>query len=93
VLLRNLALIVWKATWPAALPLAITVALFGAVAYVSLGTTAAQGRWLASTDKRVKYLTSALHNYLPMKWARYEDIVSARGALLRAEEMKGARSF
>ncbi|KAJ7493649.1 P-loop containing nucleoside triphosphate hydrolase protein [Mycena latifolia] len=82
-----------QATWPAFLPLAITLALFAIAAYISQGVGVAQGLWLASTDKRVKYLTSVLHNYLPMKWSRYEDVVGARAAQLRAEEMRGAHSF
>ncbi|KAJ7703885.1 P-loop containing nucleoside triphosphate hydrolase protein [Mycena rosella] len=82
-----------QATWPAFLPLGITLILFAVAAYISRGIGAAQGLWLASTDKRVKYLTSVLHNYLPMKWARYEDVVGARAAQLRAEEMRGAHSF
>jgi ATP-binding cassette subfamily C (CFTR/MRP) protein 1 len=82
-----------KATWPAFLPLALTICLFAIAAYISQGVGTAQGLWLASTDKRVKYLTSVLHNYLPMKWSRYEDVVGARAAELRAEEMKGAHTF
>lgn len=82
-----------QATWPAFLPLAITLTLFAVAAYISQGIGSAQGLWLASTDKRVKYLTSVLHNYLPMKWSRYEDVVGVRAAQLRSEEMKGAQSF
>ncbi|KAJ7151958.1 P-loop containing nucleoside triphosphate hydrolase protein [Mycena filopes] len=82
-----------QATWPAFFPLAITFLFFGVAAYVSRGVGASQGRWLGATDKRVKYLTSVLHNYLPMKWARYEPAVSKRAAQLRAREMQGAHSF
>ncbi|KAJ7493681.1 P-loop containing nucleoside triphosphate hydrolase protein [Mycena latifolia] len=71
-----------KATWPSFLPLAIMFALLVVAAYISRGVGVAQGLWLASTDKRVKYLTSVLHNYLPMKWSRYEDIVGHRAAQL-----------
>ncbi|KAJ6467037.1 P-loop containing nucleoside triphosphate hydrolase protein [Mycena vulgaris] len=82
-----------EATWPSFLPLAIIVILFFIAAYISRGIGAAQKQWLGSTDKRVKYLTSVLHNYLPMKWAHYEDVVSGRAQQLRSEEMRGAQSF
>ncbi|KAJ7107813.1 P-loop containing nucleoside triphosphate hydrolase protein [Mycena epipterygia] len=82
-----------EATWTSFLPLAITVILFFVAAYISRGVGAAQKLWLGSTDKRVKYLTSVLHNYLPMKWACYEDVVGARAQQLRSEEMRGAQSF
>ncbi|KAJ7618244.1 P-loop containing nucleoside triphosphate hydrolase protein [Mycena polygramma] len=82
-----------EATWPAFLPLAITIILFFIAAYISRGVGAAQKVWLGSTDKRVKYLTSVLHNYLPMKWAHYEDVVGRHAQELRSTEMKGAQSF
>ncbi|KAJ7841515.1 hypothetical protein B0H14DRAFT_2586905 [Mycena olivaceomarginata] len=57
------------------------------------GVGAAQKLWLGSADKRVMYLTSVLHNYLPMKWAHYEDVTPCHAKLLRSNEMQGARSF
>ncbi|KAJ6558333.1 P-loop containing nucleoside triphosphate hydrolase protein [Mycena capillaripes] len=92
-ILLAILLLYAQATWPSFLPLAITVILFFVAAYISRGVGAAQKRWLGSTDKRVKYLTSVLHNYLPMKWAHYEDVVSNRAQQLRSEEMRGAQSF
>ncbi|KAJ7433880.1 P-loop containing nucleoside triphosphate hydrolase protein [Mycena galericulata] len=82
-----------QTTWPSFLPLAIIFVLFSIAGYISQGVGAAQKQWLGSTDRRVKYLTSVLHNYLPMKWAHYEDIVSGRAQELRSEEMRGAQSF
>jgi hypothetical protein len=64
-----------------------------AAGYVSKGVGAAHKAWLGSTDKRVKFLTSIISNYLPMKLSQYEDAFAERGAELRAQEMKGARSF
>ncbi|KAF8183862.1 P-loop containing nucleoside triphosphate hydrolase protein [Mycena galopus ATCC 62051] len=92
-ILLAILLLYSQTTWPAFLPLAITVILFFIAAYISRGVGAAQKRWLGSTDKRVKYLTSVLHNYLPMKWAHYEDVVNGRAQQLRSEEMRGAQSF
>ncbi|KAJ6536775.1 P-loop containing nucleoside triphosphate hydrolase protein, partial [Mycena vulgaris] len=92
-ILLAILLLYSEATWPSFLPLAIIVILFFIAAYISRGVGAAQKQWLGSTDKRVKYLTSVLHNYLPMKWAHYEDVVSGRAQQLRSEEMRGAQSF
>jgi hypothetical protein len=61
--------------------------------YVSEGIGGAHRKWLGSTDKRVKFLVSIINNYLPMKLGRYEDAFAQHAAHLRAEEMKGARSF
>ncbi|KAJ7092344.1 P-loop containing nucleoside triphosphate hydrolase protein, partial [Mycena belliarum] len=87
------ALLYTQATWPAFLPLAITLALSVIAAYISQGISQAHRLWLGSTDKRVKYLTSVLNNYLPMKMSCYEDVIVARAAKLRSVEMGGAQSF
>ncbi|KAJ7822606.1 P-loop containing nucleoside triphosphate hydrolase protein [Mycena leptocephala] len=90
--------------WAAILSVALGVALLysqarfflfemTATGYVSKGVGAAHKAWLGSTDKRVKFLTSIISNYLPMKLSQYEDAFAERGAELRAQEMKGARSF
>lgn len=60
---------------------------------ISKGVGAAQKQWLGSTDKRVKFLTSIVHNFLPMKLSHYEDIVAEHAAYLRDQEMNAARSF
>ncbi|KAJ6528143.1 hypothetical protein B0H19DRAFT_1274946 [Mycena capillaripes] len=52
---------------------------------------AAQKLWLGPTNECVKYLTSVLHDYFPMKSAHYEDVAAPRAKLLRYNEMKGAR--
>ncbi|KAJ7065430.1 P-loop containing nucleoside triphosphate hydrolase protein [Mycena amicta] len=88
-----IALLWSQATWPALLPLAITFILVTISGRISKGVGAAQKQWLGSTDKRVKFLTSVFHNFLPAKLSHYEDVLAARAATLRAHEMQGARSF
>jgi hypothetical protein len=61
--------------------------------YVSKGIGAAHGAWMGSTDKRIKFLSSIINNYLPMKLSHYENVFATRAAKLRTDEMKGARSF
>ncbi|KAF7297369.1 hypothetical protein MIND_00970400 [Mycena indigotica] len=87
------ALLWSEATWPAILPLVITVMLVTTAGRFSKGVGAAQKQWLGSTDKRVKFLTSVFQNFLPMKLSHYEDAVSQRAEYLRAQEMKGASKF
>ncbi|KAJ7780147.1 P-loop containing nucleoside triphosphate hydrolase protein [Mycena maculata] len=87
------ALLYSQATWPAFLPLVITFLLVTMAGHVSKGVGAAHKSWLGSTDKRVKFLASIINNYLPMKLCNYEDVFAERSAHLRAQEMKGARSF
>ncbi|KAJ7888747.1 P-loop containing nucleoside triphosphate hydrolase protein [Mycena leptocephala] len=87
------ALLYSQTTWPAFLPLMITFIVVMISGYVSEGIGGAHRKWLGSTDKRVKFLVSIINNYLPMKLGRYEDAFAQHAAHLRAEEMKGARSF
>ncbi|KAJ7485129.1 P-loop containing nucleoside triphosphate hydrolase protein [Mycena galericulata] len=87
------ALLYSQATWPAFLPLVITILLVWMAGYVSKGVGGAHKAWLGSTDKRVKFLASIINNYLPMKLCNYEDVFAARSAHLRTQEMKGARAF
>ncbi|KAJ7150739.1 P-loop containing nucleoside triphosphate hydrolase protein [Mycena filopes] len=82
-----------QVTWPAFFPLVIVLFMIFAAGWVSKGVGAAHKAWLGATDKRVKFLTSIINNYLPTKLSRYEDVFARRGAELRAQEMKGARSF
>ncbi|KAJ7664453.1 P-loop containing nucleoside triphosphate hydrolase protein [Mycena polygramma] len=82
-----------QVTWPAFLPLALTLLLVTVSTYISKGVGAAHMQWLGATDKRVKFLTSLVHNFLPVKLSRYEDVLAKRAAYLRAQEMTGARSF
>jgi hypothetical protein len=60
---------------------------------ISRGVGAAQKQWLGATDKRVKFLTSVVNNFLPMKLSRYENVLAERAAFLRDKEMVGARAF
>ncbi|KAF7349689.1 hypothetical protein MSAN_01695700 [Mycena sanguinolenta] len=87
------ALLYSLTTWPAFLPLAITAIILTTSGYASRGIVGAHMAWLDSTDKRVKFLVSIINNYLPMKLGRYEDGFVEHAASLRAQEMKGARSF
>jgi len=87
------ALLYSQATWPAFLPLAVTLILVTISGRISRGVGAAQKQWLGSTDKRVKFLTSIVQNFLPMKLSHYEDVVAKRAAYLRDQEMNAARSF
>lgn len=52
-----------------------------------------QGAWLAGTDKRVKFMSSIINKFLPIKWSNYEDVLAQRVAELRVNEMKEAKSF
>ncbi|KAJ7268006.1 P-loop containing nucleoside triphosphate hydrolase protein [Mycena rebaudengoi] len=87
------ALLYSQATWPAFFPLVITVFMIVIAGYVSKGIGAAHGAWMGSTDKRIKFLSSIINNYLPMKLSHYENVFATRAAKLRTDEMKGARSF
>nr|GAT47975.1 predicted protein [Mycena chlorophos] len=92
-IILGVALLWTQATWTAILPLVITFILITTAGRVSKGVGAAQKQWLSSTDKRVKFLTSIIQNFLAIKLLHYEDIVARRAAYLRAQEMKGASSF
>jgi hypothetical protein len=52
-----------------------------------------QAAWLAATDKRVKFMSSVIHNILPIKCAHYEKYLARRAAHLRGEEMEMAKRF
>ncbi|KAJ7267907.1 hypothetical protein C8J57DRAFT_1228520 [Mycena rebaudengoi] len=67
------ALLYSQATWPAFFPLVITVFMIVIAGYVSKGIGAAHGAWMGSTDKRIKFLSSIINNYLPMKLSHYEN--------------------
>ncbi|KAJ6594611.1 P-loop containing nucleoside triphosphate hydrolase protein [Mycena capillaripes] len=83
----------YQATWPAFLPLAYTMLLLAIAGYISKGVGTAQRIWLKSTDKRIRFLTSVVHNYLPVKLSGYENVLADYAISLRAREMDGARSF
>ncbi|KAJ6540558.1 P-loop containing nucleoside triphosphate hydrolase protein [Mycena capillaripes] len=87
------ALLYSQTTWPAFFPLVITVLITLIAGYVAKGVGAAHKAWLGATDKRVKFITSVVGNYMGMKLGGYEEVFAKRGAELRAQEMKGARSF
>ena len=82
-----------QATWPAFLPLILTAMLIVAASRISKHMGKQQGAWLAATDKRVKFLSSIINKFLPIKWSNYEDVLAQRVAELRADEMKEAKSF
>ncbi|CAL1703415.1 unnamed protein product [Somion occarium] len=82
-----------QATWPAFLPLVVTTLLITAASRISKHLGAQQSAWLAATDRRVKFLSSIINKFLPIKWANYEDILAQRVAELRAKEMKEANTF
>lgn len=71
----------------------ITLLLLTISTHISKGVGAAHKQWLGATDKRVKFLTSLVHNFIPVKLSRYEDVLAKRAAYLRSQEMTGARSF
>ncbi|KAK7050729.1 P-loop containing nucleoside triphosphate hydrolase protein [Favolaschia claudopus] len=89
----GVALLYSQATWPAFFPLVITALMIYVAGRVSKGVGAAHKAWLGGTDKRVKFLTSVIGNFMPTKLSQYEEVFAQRAAELRADEMKGARSF
>ncbi|CAL1707862.1 unnamed protein product [Somion occarium] len=82
-----------QATWPAFLPIAVTLLLMLAAGIAGRKTGVHQNAWLGATDKRVKFLSSIIHKFLPIKWSRYEGILAEKAAEFRAAEMNRARSF
>ena len=56
-------------------------------------TGAHQAAWLAATDKRVKFLSSVINKFLPIKWSNYENIMAAGAHGLRKSEMEKAKAF
>jgi ATP-binding cassette subfamily C (CFTR/MRP) protein 1 len=52
-----------------------------------------QAAWLTATDRRVKFMSSVIQNILPVKCARYEEVLAQRAAQLRGEEMDKAKQF
>ncbi|KAJ7846292.1 P-loop containing nucleoside triphosphate hydrolase protein [Mycena leptocephala] len=73
------ALLYSQATWTAFLPLAITLLLVVMGGRISRGVGAAQKQWLGPPI-RVKFLTSVVNNFLPMKLSRYENVLAERAA-------------
>lgn len=75
------------------MPIAATLLLMILAGAVGGKSGERQAEWLAATDKRVKYLSSIFHKFLPIKWSRYEDIIAKKVTQLRITEMKKARAF
>ncbi|EIN12078.1 P-loop containing nucleoside triphosphate hydrolase protein [Punctularia strigosozonata HHB-11173 SS5] len=82
-----------QATWPAFLPLGVTFVVIALAGFVGAPIGKRQAAWLKSTDERVKFLSSVLQNFLPIKWARYEGILARKAAELRIAETKHARIY
>lgn len=82
-----------QATWPAFLPIGATLLLMVGAGAIGGKSGERQAEWLAATDKRVKFMSSILHKFLPVKWSRYEEAIAKKAAELRKVEMEKASTF
>jgi ATP-binding cassette, subfamily C (CFTR/MRP), member 1 len=69
------------------------VILLAMAAIVGAPIAGRQAAWLKATDDRVKFLSSVFQNFLPIKWARYEDVLARKAADLRGTESRHARIY
>ncbi|KAK7692904.1 hypothetical protein QCA50_004540 [Cerrena zonata] len=89
----SIVILYQQATWPAFLPVVVTGLLMIVASVAGKKTGAHQGAWLAATDTRVKFLSSVINKFLPIKWSNYEDIMAICTLNLRKSEMEKAKSF
>ena len=82
-----------EASWPAFLPIAVTVLMLVTASFVGQYVGRRQSAWLAATDRRVKFMSSIINNFLSIKWSCYEDVLASKAGRLREEEMNQARKF
>ncbi|KAJ6447824.1 hypothetical protein C8R45DRAFT_1047297 [Mycena sanguinolenta] len=76
--------ILWyKAGYVMFAPLLLVITLLSTTSSISRSVGAAQKVWLAAIDVRIKLLTSALSQLLPIKLAAYEGPLSEKIAALR----------
>ena len=82
-----------KASWPAFMPIAVTFLMLLAASFVGRYVGRRQSAWLAATDRRVKFISSIINNFLSIKWSCYEEVLAAKVDRLREDEMYQARKF
>ncbi|TFY69692.1 hypothetical protein EVJ58_g284 [Rhodofomes roseus] len=89
----TIVIVYQQVTWPAFLPIVVTVLLIVATSFIGRSVGRRQNAWLAATDRRVKFISSMISNFLSIKWSCYEEILGAKVDKLRLEEMNEARRF
>ena len=82
-----------EASWPAFMPIIVTVLMLLAASFVGRYVGRRQSTWLAATDRRVKFISSIINNFLSIKWSCLEDVLAAKVDRLREDEMHQARKF
>ncbi|KAF8191030.1 ABC transporter type 1, transmembrane domain-containing protein [Mycena galopus ATCC 62051] len=83
----------YKAGYVMLAPLVFIVALLSTTSSISRLVGAAQGAWLKAMDLRIKLLTSALGQLLPIKLGAYEVPLSQKINALRRLETKALGNF
>ncbi|KZT65538.1 P-loop containing nucleoside triphosphate hydrolase protein [Daedalea quercina L-15889] len=91
--LVSVALTIVIATWPAFMPIVVTALMLVATSFVGRYVGRRQSAWLAATDRRVKFMSSIISNFLSIKWSCYEELLAAKVGNLRKDEMRQARQF
>ncbi|EPS93155.1 hypothetical protein FOMPIDRAFT_1056220 [Fomitopsis schrenkii] len=89
----TIAIVYQQASWPAFMPLVVTVLMLIFASFVGRYVGRRQSAWLAATDRRVKFISSIINNFLSIKWSCYEDVLAAKVGKLREDEMNHARKF
>ncbi|QRW07534.1 ABC transporter [Ceratobasidium sp. AG-Ba] len=89
----GLVLLYSQAKWAAFMPLAVIVVTLSVASLAGSGLGKSQTAWLASTDRRIKLISSIISNLMPIKMSAYEKKLEEKVARYREEEMKGAASF
>ena len=75
------------------MPVVVTCMLMVVASITGKKSGAHQSAWLAATDKRVKFLSSIINKFLPIKWSHYEEIMAKKADALRHEEMQKSKTF
>ncbi|KAJ7060888.1 hypothetical protein C8F01DRAFT_176953 [Mycena amicta] len=87
------ALLWTRVTWPAILPLIITLIFTLLTNRISRGVGTIHKTWLGFTDKRVKYLSSVFNHFMAIKLSAYEDVVESRAGELRKAEVNSLLKY
>ncbi|QRV93384.1 ABC transporter [Ceratobasidium sp. AG-Ba] len=85
----GLVLLYSQAKWAAFMPLAVIVVTLSVASLAGSGLGKSQTAWLASTDRRIKLISSIISNLMPIKMSAYEKKLEEKVARYREEEMKG----
>ncbi|GJJ06129.1 hypothetical protein Clacol_000318 [Clathrus columnatus] len=87
-------LILWfQANWAAFMPAAVIIIVLFLLSYIGKLVGKRQSVWMKATDKRIKFLSSILSQFLPVKWSAYESIFEKHIEKLRREETRHATYF